>query len=57
MTAEIIRLRRAVSDSQWAEAWAGLLAMMEANGRSKVEIGIEDVRRIARDVAHRGRSC
>lgn len=54
MMAEIIQLRRAVSDAQRADAWAGLLAVMEANGRTKVEIDIESVRWVARAVA-RGR--
>jgi len=50
---EVIQFRRPTSDRQWAAAWGGVLAMMEANGRTKVEVGIEDVRRIARIVGAR----
>ena len=44
----VIALRPHDNASARSDMWDGLLRMMEANGRSKVEIGIEDVREIAR---------
>lgn len=35
-----------LSARQWADVWQGILAMMEHNRRTSVEIGIDDVRRI-----------
>ena len=36
-----------VSEQAWARAWMGILQVLEANGRTKVEISVDDVRRVA----------
>jgi hypothetical protein len=38
--------RATTEPARWADAWDGLLRLMEANGRTHIEIGIDDVRRI-----------
>jgi hypothetical protein len=36
-----------LSPNKWAAAWEGLVRMMEANGRARIEISLEEARRVA----------
>lgn len=40
--------KREPTVEQMADAWEGVVRVMEANGRGYVEISIDDARRIAR---------
>jgi hypothetical protein len=49
MMADLLQFPRVARrhDEAWANAWAGLVRMMEANGRAETRISLADARRVA----------